>query len=259
MSDHRYLSQTKAVTQVPRTQNGIEIYLLDLWNTSIFEQLQLEEMLLRTDRRNFLIVNRGSSPTIVMGISGKIEELVHVDKARAAHVPVIQRFSGGGTVLVDEGTLFVSFIGNREFLHPVPCYPEPILRWAEQIFAPIFVDTNFALRDNDFVLGEKKCGGNAQYLQKDRWLLHTSFLWNYEDHRMELLQHPRKTPSYRAERKHTDFMCRLCEIFPCRDQWIQTLIGELAKHYSVSPLEVASLLPLLAQPHRQATKRVLLD
>ena len=80
---------------------------------SIYEQLLLEEALLRNDSRNFCIVNKGSSPAIVMGISGKAQELVDLAKAQSLQIPIIKRFSGGGTVIVDHNTLFVTFIFQK--------------------------------------------------------------------------------------------------------------------------------------------------
>lgn len=49
----------------------------------------------------------------------------------------------------------------------------------------------------DYVFGERKFGGNAQTITKNRWLHHTSFLWDFEDRNMELLRHPPKAPQYR--------------------------------------------------------------
>ena len=51
----------------------IDLHLLRLENIPILEQLAIEEALLRTDHRNICIVNSGTPPAIVMGISGKAE------------------------------------------------------------------------------------------------------------------------------------------------------------------------------------------
>ena len=57
-----------------------EINLLLLENCPIFQQLQIEEMLLRTSEDNWCVINSGSTPAIVLGISGKVEEMVHTEK-----------------------------------------------------------------------------------------------------------------------------------------------------------------------------------
>ncbi len=188
-------------------------------DTSIQDQLLLEEQLLRQDNRNFCLINVGSAPTIVMGISGKAENLVHLDRL-PDHIPVLKRFSGGGTVIVDENTVFITFICNKAD-HAFQAYPEPILRWTESILAP--ATPGLTLRENDFVIGEKKCGGNALYIKKDRWLVHTSFLWDYDPLRMGLLKYPPKTPAYRAGRSHEEFICRLSDHLGDLDEWIKNL------------------------------------
>ena len=69
----------------------MHFHLIHLKNVPIFEQLLLEEKLLRSDTRNFCIFNEGSSKAIVMGISGKVDELVDTEKAKALSSPLIKR------------------------------------------------------------------------------------------------------------------------------------------------------------------------
>ena len=50
---------------------------------TIFEQLRLEEVLLRNDDRNWCLLNVGQEPpSIVMGISGVAEKLLNVEECR---------------------------------------------------------------------------------------------------------------------------------------------------------------------------------
>ena len=58
-------------------------------------------------------MNNHLNPTIVMGLSGKVEKLINVEKAKELHLPVIKRFSGGGTVVVDNATFCLTFILNK--------------------------------------------------------------------------------------------------------------------------------------------------
>ena len=58
-------------------------------------------------------MNNHLNPTIVMGLSGKVENLINVEKAKELHLPVIKRFSGGGTVVVDNSTFCLTFILNK--------------------------------------------------------------------------------------------------------------------------------------------------
>jgi lipoate---protein ligase len=205
------------------------LHLLQLSYFPIAEQLDLEEKLLREDKRNWCLINAGSPLSIVMGISGKEQELVDCSRVLCDRIPLIRRFSGGGTVIVDENTLFVTLICQKE-LHSFPAYPEPILRWHEELYRDIFPQ-DFSLRENDFVLGEKKCGGNAQYIKKDRWLQHTSFLWDYCPERMSYLLLPKKMPHYRAARPHTEFLCKLKEHFTSKEEWIEQFKAVLRKRF----------------------------
>jgi lipoate---protein ligase len=207
-------------------------HLIHLKNVSIFEQLLLEEELLRNDSRNFCLIYEGALPAIVMGISGKAHELVHAEKTIAYQYPVIKRFSGGGTVFVDENTLFVAFICNKAHFD-FPAYPEKILKWSEQFYSDAFALPGFHLRENDFVIGEKKCGGNAQYIKKDRWLQHTSFLWDFCQERMQCLLHPRKAPNYREGRSHNEFLCKLKDHYPSKEAWISRIKNTLSERYQI--------------------------
>jgi lipoate-protein ligase A len=186
----------------------VPLKIIELEGVSIMDQLLYEEYLLRDTQDNICIINHGSSPAIVMGISGKLEELVHIDKASDLNIPIIKRFSGGGTVVVDEDTLFVTFIFNSKDIN-VPCFPEPIYKFSETIYKDVFKDLPFELKQNDYVFGSRKFGGNAQYIKKDRWLHHTSFLYDYRPEFMQLLKHPKKTPEYRNGRNHEEFICKL--------------------------------------------------
>ena len=228
------------------------INFLHLKESSIFDQLQIEEALLRNDDENWCIVNEGSSPSIIMGISGKPEELIDLKKVQADPLPIIKRFSGGGTVIVDDDTLFVSFIFQKA-VHDFPCYPEPILRWSEAFYQEALSIPNFRLRENDYVIGEQKCGGNAQYIKKERFVHHTTFLWDYNDELMDYLLHPPKTPTYRSARTHRDFLCTLKGHLDSKAAFVSSIRKNLSKRYQLSDASLESVTPHLQTPHRKTT------
>lgn len=230
----------------------IPLHCIFLKNVPIFEQLKMEEGLLRTDDRNFCLINQGSSRSIVMGISGKPETLIDLSKAQKDQIPIIQRFSGGGTVIVDEQTLFVSFIFSKEAL-PVTPFPEPILRWTAELYQKAWKIPGFQLKENDYAIEDKKCGGNAQYIQKNRWLHHTTFLWDYQSQNMDYLLHPPKQPRYRNSRRHGDFLCRLKEYAPSQDFLIECLMKELGNVKPLYPTQFSEKKWEFT-PHRQATR-----
>ena len=80
---------------------------------NLLDQLRIEEILMRNSSGNYFILNSGLIETsVVLGISGKPLELIDVEKCKDANIKVIRRFSGGGTVIVDNSTIFSTFILN---------------------------------------------------------------------------------------------------------------------------------------------------
>jgi lipoate-protein ligase A len=176
-----------------------------------------------------------------MGISGQPEVLLNLEKVKQDKIPLIRRFSGGGTVIVDEDTLFSTFIFSKDDVLHIHAFPEPILRWSGDLYAKSFQIPGFHLVENDYAIGPKKCGGNAQYIKKERWLHHTSFLWDYQEKNMEYLLLPAKRPRYRENRKHSDFLCSLKNYAPSRESLIQKLKAELASHFELVNVKLEDL------------------
>ncbi|OGN64293.1 MAG: hypothetical protein A3E80_05535 [Chlamydiae bacterium RIFCSPHIGHO2_12_FULL_49_9] len=213
------------------------VHLIELNNVPILKQLQLEEALLRSSDKNFCIINRGSARAVVMGISGQPENLLNLSRLKRDRIPVIRRFSGGGTVIVDQDTLFITFIFGKKELEVSP-FPEPILRWSADLYASSWNIPEFHLRENDYCIERKKCGGNAQYIRKDRWLHHTSFLWDYQQSNMDYLLLPAKRPAYRENRDHKDFLCRLKDHASSSDELLSKLKTELVKRFYIQPFDL---------------------
>lgn len=220
-----------------------EMNIVRLSGQDILTQLHLEEALFRGTTSNWLVIHDGvASPSIVLGISGKPDVMVHQDDAEQQGVPLIKRFSGGGTVVVDKDTIMMSIIihGERALPH-VERFPKPIMEWCESILSDemnSLLGGGFRLREHDFVVGDKKIGGNAQAISGVRWLHHTSFLFDYQDAAMSLLKHPPKTPEYRQHRDHTDFVTRIKTLCSDRERFVQGIIqsvenaGFQTKHVS---------------------------
>lgn len=231
------------------------VNLLQLQNVPIIKQLQLEEALLRLTDENWCIINEGSPPSIIMGISGNPKELINASMMEKSPVPLIKRYSGGGTVIVDNNTLFISFIFQKK-IHDFPCFPEPILRWSESFYQKALGIPDFQLRENDYVIGKHKCGGNAQYIQKHRFVHHTTFLWDFDLLNMDYLLYPKKSPKYRERRSHEQFLCRLKKFLPSKSHFITQVVKELKTSYTVKKTSLNLLIPLLKMPHRKTTTHV---
>ena len=225
-----------------------QINLLKLSGCSIFKQLQIEEALLRADDRNWCITNSGSAPAIVLGISCKPEEWV----VGNPKIPVIKRFSGGGTVVVDEETQFITVICNEEDAG-IKSFPQQVLNWNGALFEPLLSPYGFLAKENDYTLSGKKFGGNAQYIRKKRWLHHTTLLWDYEPERMKLLKHPPKMPSYRKNRSHDDFLCRLKDFIDKKETVEKAVLDVLRQKFEVTLADQEELNAILSRPHRKST------
>ncbi len=229
------------------------IYLLELVNYPIYHQLQLEEALLRVGDKSICLLNIGTPTSIIMGVSGKPEELIDLEKAGQENITIIRRFTGGGCVVADENTLFVTFIFSKGFL-PLSFFPEPILHWTETFYRSAFALPHFTVSENDYTLDGFKCGGNAQYITKDKFLHHTTFLWDYHPKKMNLLYLPRKRPKYRQDRNHSEFLYTLKNLFFSKEMVFKKIKGELSKQFSVKNFPLEEALSYIRIPHRQSTK-----
>jgi lipoate-protein ligase A len=88
--------------------------------------------------------------SIVLGISGKPDLLLDLEAVRADRVPVLRRFSGGGTVVLDHHSLWTTMIGrrqrrtdndndNRNNLAVKDMDPRSILQYtADTLYGPMF-------------------------------------------------------------------------------------------------------------------------
>lgn len=220
--------------------------LLVLTRTPIFEQLQIEEALLRAGSGNWVIVNTGSTPAIVMGISSGG---VHT----SACLPRIRRFSGGGTVVVDEHTVFCSFIFDD---CSVPCEKTPtaLMDWSLDFFSPVFSPHTLVLEEHDYVLDDRKVGGNAQSFVRGRSLHHTSFLWDWDPNHMQCLMHPDREPEYRRQRPHDSFCNKLRFYFDTQELFIQTLLHHITTVFPCRKVSFSDVQYIQNIPHRKVVR-----
>ena len=89
-----------------------------------------------------------------------------------------------------------------------------VMRATGKVYERVFDKCGtFAVRENDYVFGDVKFGGNAQAITKGRFLHHTSLLYDHDGEFMPppLLKHPTRAPEYRNGRDHEAFVTKLAE------------------------------------------------
>ena len=228
---HSYRTHTHTMVTLNSTHRLLRspsppvLHLIRTARLDILTQLHLEESLFRHTSHDWLLVNDGvATPAVVLGISGKASALVHEERARAMGVPLIRRFTGGGTVVVDENSVMTSVIVGPGVCDDVKRFPKDVMRWTHGLLfggggggggeKPSTVRSRrraISLLENDFTIGTRKVGGNAQAISGQRFLQHTSFLWDYREALMGLLKEPVKRPAYRGDRSHGGFVATLRE------------------------------------------------
>lgn len=222
------------------------INLISTKNLFILDQLKLEEALLRLNMGNWCIINIGSKEAIVAGASSDLSPFLKNGK-----FPLIRRFSGGGVVVIDRDTIFVTFIFSKKFSSL--SYPEEIFRWSEKFYKGVFEIKNFKLQENDYVIGDLKCGGNAQYIKKDNWLHHTSFLWDYDKDHMNLLPLPKIRPKYRKDRGHQKFLTKLKRHFKDKKSLEERIKNSLKREFFIRDISYKDALLFTKKRHIKTT------
>jgi lipoate---protein ligase len=230
----------------------MKLNFLKLNDVFIGEQLQLEEALLRADTENWCILNTGTAPAIVMGLSTQLNDVVDLKTYATAPIPIIRRFSGGGTVVVDEGTFFCTLIIRNTDL-PCACNPQELLRWTRDVYERAFYPHQLLLEEHDYVLDGRKIGGNAQCFVKGGALHHTSFLWTWKSERMALLQMPPRQPDYRQNRPHELFCAQMTSYFASQEVFVASFENNLANQFLLEPVSLESAHTCMNRPHRKST------
>merc|ERR1711871_15092 len=120
------------------------------------------------------------------------------------------------------------------------------MAWTRNVYAPAFSKAmkkrdphiQFDLREHDYVLGDYEIGGNAQSISKNRFVHHTSFLWNFLPERMEYLKQPNKQPEYRGNRTHVDFLTTIKDNVDCdREEFEDAIRNSLTATFDVNSVE----------------------
>ncbi len=191
--------------------------LLRLTLPTAAENVALDEVLLRlideTDDAPVLRLWELDHYAIVVGRANHVEKNVHTEACRNDRVPIIRRFSGGGTVLLGPGALVFSLFLRREkdsqHLANIDAATAFVL---DRLLAPLRRNMGELERkgSSDIAVDGVKVSGNSQRWLRTTFLHHGTLLYDFDIDRIErYLTSPEREPDYREGRSHRDFVRNL--------------------------------------------------
>ncbi len=164
---------------------------------------------------------------IVLGKGGRWEKDIKAEAVRKDAIPVLQRVSGGGTVLQGPGCLNYTLILDKQkapSLNTIKGSYQFILS-RMTLLSKVADSVVQFLPISDLVLGQeqKKFSGNAQRRARRYILHHGTILYQFDIAKIErYLTMPADMPAYRNGRSHKDFLTNI----PAQKEDIKGIIKE---------------------------------
>lgn len=152
------------------------------------------------------------SPMLVMGRFSSFEEIT--PQGRASGFRIHRRLGGGGTVVLDEGTICLEFglkfgtlVRKVDFVNFIK---QLFVLFAKVVKLPL----HFSEEWYDLLYFNRKIGGSTLYFSGNIAIYGFSLIYSVKTiERIEkLLQIPPKQPSYRENRGHRDFLVAFEEL-----------------------------------------------
>jgi lipoate-protein ligase A len=150
---------------------------------------------------------------VVVGYANHVQTEVNLAFCAEAGIPVLRRFSGGGTVLQGPGCLnYALFLpvdvsGPLAGIHSTNAFvlDKHVIAISTLLRAPVERQG-----DTDLAIGGMKFSGNAQRRRRRFLVFHGCFLLNLDLEMVEKTLHmPSRQPGYRLNRPHRDFLLNL--------------------------------------------------
>jgi lipoate-protein ligase A len=163
--------------------------------------------------RAILRIWQASRHFVVLGYSNHVRSEVNLDACRSRGVPVLRRFSGGGTVLQGPGCLNYSLvfpIPGEGPLSSITGTSRLLLQKQGRALEGLLQEPVTPQGQSDLAVRNRKCSGNAQRRLQQSLLFHGTILLDLDLSLVEKYLHmPSSEPGYRAGRSHGDFMRNL--------------------------------------------------
>jgi len=149
---------------------------------------------------------------IVHGPSCRREEEIHIGRCEADRVPVIERRSGGGTVVLAPGMMIVVIVGERRHINSATdCF-----NTIHDAMISLLSDCGVrgVLRDgiSDCAIGNRKILGSSLYMgtRPPLYYYQSSLLVDPDISLFDrYLKYPPREPEYRMRRTHEEFCTSL--------------------------------------------------
>lgn len=211
------------------------MHFLNLTLPTAAENLALDEALLEAAEAGELqrsVLRLWESPDyfVVLGRSSKLEIEVDAEVCRRDGVDVYRRPSGGGTVLSGPGCLSYAVVLDFETypqLRSISDAHEFVLSRIASVLGQHLAGISQA-GTCDLVIDHgdglpKKFSGNALRIKRNHLLYHGTILHDFDLQRAEqCLATPTRTPDYRQDRSHRDFITNLPLDRPTIEQLLQS-------------------------------------
>jgi lipoate-protein ligase A len=146
---------------------------------------------------------------VVCGRSNEPEVECYVEKCSADGVEILQRFGGGGTVVLHPGCVIVSLGAWVSDYYKNDVFFKIINQTVIDSFSKYNDSFSGMSQDglSDIVFGEKKIAGTSLFRSRNYLLYQASILVENSVELFETyLRHPSKEPDYRSGRSHSDFV-----------------------------------------------------
>jgi len=147
---------------------------------------------------------------VVIGKGSDPQRELRIDEIARDGVPVLRRGTGGCAVVLSPGTVVVSFVlfhrRQRNSSEYFQAFNAAIIR----ALGAMGVDDLEHKGTSDIARRRKKIAGTAIYRNRDLVFYHAVINLSESAVIMErYLQHPPRTPDYRNDRSHTEFVTSL--------------------------------------------------
>jgi lipoate-protein ligase A len=169
-----------------------------------------QELLLGKSDKNF--VWQPDKTYIILGQRDNIEDAVEIKSAKSENAIIMQRPSGGHSVVLTPKTVIVSMISHKHELTAIKsffhdCNMKIIKALQKQNIQGLSIQGI-----SDIVLNGKKIVGSSMYKGKDFLFFHAVVnLSENPKYIAQFLKHPKTEPEYRKNRKHEEFITSLAE------------------------------------------------